>query len=107
MGAEGRGGRRGKVGEKRKIGITHEREEERARCFLPSSAKRGDIKKKRFAPQTRTQGEKGEGGGGQRKRERKKKKSDNNLLFVVTATKLVMKPEPGSSCLSGSGVSGP
>lgn len=106
MGEEGRGGKRGKVGEKRKIGITHEREEERARGFLPSSAKRGDIKKSDLPPQTRTQGKKGEGGGGQRKRE-KKKKSDNNLLFVVTATKLVMKPEPGSSCLSGSGVSGP
>lgn len=91
-----RGGRRegGKVGEKRRIGITHEREEERARCFLPSAAKRGDIKKRER-----------EGGGGQRKEG--KKKSDNNLLFVVTATKLVMKPEPGSSCLSGSGVPGP
>lgn len=99
------GGEGGKVGEKRKIGITHEREEERARCFLPSAAKRGDIKK-RFTPQTRAQEKRGEGVGGQRKREGKKK-SDNNLLFVVTATKLVMKPEPGSSCLSGSGVSGP
>lgn len=35
------------------------------------------------------------------KKKKKKKRSDNNLLFVVTVTKLVMKPEPGSSCLSG------
>lgn len=47
---------------------------------------------------------KGEKGVEDKEREREKK-SDNNLLFVVTATKLVMKPEPGSSCLSGSGVS--
>lgn len=92
---------RGKAGEKRRIGVTHEREEESARCFLPSSAKRGDIKL-----QTRAQ-EKGRESKGAEDKERKKKKSDNNLPFVVTVTKLVMKPEPGSSCLCGSGVSGP
>lgn len=47
--------------------------------------------KKRYAQQKRA-----------KQREKKeKKRSDNNLLFVVTVTKLVMKPEPGSSCLSG------
>lgn len=46
--------------------------------------------KKRYAQQTRA-----------KRRRGKKKRSDNNLLFVVTVTKLVMKPEPGSSCLSG------
>lgn len=52
------GGREGGgvVGEKRRIGVTHEREEERVRCFLPSSAKSGDIKQ-RFALQTRAQEE--------------------------------------------------
>lgn len=100
------GGERGKVGEKRKIGITHEREEERARCFLPSSAKRGDIKKA-ICRRRHGRRKKREKGVEDKERERKKKKSDNNLLFVVTATKLLMKPEPGSSCLSGSGVSGP
>lgn len=70
-GGSGGLGERGKVGEKRKIGITHEREEERARCFLPSSAKRGNIKK-RFAPQTRTQ-EKREKGVEDKEREKKKR----------------------------------
>lgn len=53
-GGSGGLGLRGKVGEKRKIGITHEREEERVRGLLPSSSKRGDMKK-RFALQTRAQ----------------------------------------------------
>lgn len=98
-GGEGCGVGWGGVGEKRKIGITHKREEERGRCFLPletsalSLGTRQRQYKKRYVQQTRAK---------QRGEEKKKKKrSDNNLLFVVTVTKLVMKPEPGSSCLSG------
>lgn len=67
------GGERGKVGEKRKIGITHEREEERARCFLPSSAKRGDMRKSDLR-RRHGRRKKREKGVEDKERERKKKK---------------------------------